>query len=328
MESYYGLSEGRWAPMRAISGADPELVPHVAALSRVPCRIVWQQSGDHLHAYAKFKLPDGRVMMAHATTDLDEMERAISAEVRAELEQGRRREVGLPADGAVSGAEYEVLVAGWLRRKMRKLKNRIKKFAKKTGITKVVKAVAKVAKKALDNPLVQAALAATPYGAAFLVARKATQLAVSAVKGGKKAKQAIKAVAALAKKGDAKAKTMAKLIRSAVQNNRKLLQNVPQLAAAAGADATDVEALEAMTAGAPVPSSYFVGCGADVNNALSDETDIDALQHFAESGAWEGTKWLARRLSLHSQDARPYEYSERDALRDGRYAMGQIRARA
>lgn len=321
-----GLTEGKWAPMRAVSGQD--MAPHVAGLSRVPCRVVWQQSGDHVHAYAKFRLPDGRVMMAHATTDLDAMEREITADVREMLEKQRRQQVGIPAQGAVSGAEYEMYVGGWLRKKLKKLKNRIKQIAKKTGITKVVKAVAKVAKKALNNPLVQAALAATPYGAAFLVARKAAQLAISAAKGGKKAVQAVKAVAQLAKRGDQKAKTLAKMIRTAVQNNRKLLGNVPKLAAAAGADVSDIEALESMVSGAPAPASLFVGCGADVNNSLSDDTDIDALQHFAESGAWEGTKWLAKRLSLHSQDARPYEYSERDALRDGRFAMGQIRARA
>lgn len=300
------MLERRWypEPLTVASGAD-------GGLRRVPCRIVWMQHGDHIHGYAKFRLPDGRVLMAHASTNLEEMEREISAEVRQALEQ---RVVAATAGGyAVS--------AGWLRKKFRKMKRKIKEVAKRTGITKVVKTVAKVAKKALDNPIVQAALATNPYGAAFLAARKGLQLAVSAAKGAKKAKNAISSLVQHAKKGNLKAKNMLKLVRNGVKQHAKLFKNVPALQRVASAGADDVSAFAALAAGAPVALHYFAGCGADVQSDMTDR-DLDALEHFAESGAWEGVRWLADRLSLHSMDARPFEFSKRDALSLGRQSMG------
>lgn len=309
MADYSQFPENRWMPL-AVSGADQ--------ITSIPCRVVWLQQGNHLHAYAKFRVPSGEVLMAHATTDLAHME--------AEITQGIRERLALEApNGAAAG--------GWFKRRMRKLKNRIKRFAKKSGIVKVLKTVHSVVNKALDNPIVQAALASNPYGAAFLAARKAVKVAVSAVKGSLKSRGVLKKMLKLATGGNLKARNFLRLVKNGVKNNAQIFKRLPQLAKfsqAAAAGASEMEQLAALVQGCtgyqPVTSSgaySLVGADTDILGEPTDQ-ELDALEGFAVSGAWEGVRWLASRMSLHSMAQRPDEYSKRDALLDGR-ALGANR---
>lgn len=307
----YGLVEGQWG---MVSGADP-------AVLRVPIRAVYQQHGNHLHIWAKFRA-GGRVVMAHASTDLAQMEREIGERVARELASRAPRGPG----GAISG--------GWFKRKFRRLKNKIKAAAKKTGLTKIVKTVAKVAKKALDNPLVQAALASNPYGAAFLAARKAIQVGVKAVKGSLKARGVLKKMVNFAKGGNLKAKNFLRLVKQGVTGNPALFAKLAPKALKAAqtvtsGDAAELEQLAALVQGCTEPittsAGYWEIAGEDSDGTTDQE--IDFLETVASSGAFEGVRWLGSQLKLRSMDIPP-ELTARGALLLGRQAQGARFARA
>jgi len=310
---FSNLNEGQWGDVHL--GAD-------GGVRRVPCRAVFQQHGNHVHAYAKFRLPTGQVVMAHASTDLAAMEREIDAEVLRRLQLDPRYRGG----GASSG--------GWFKRAFRKAKRALKKVAKKTGIVKVLKAVHKVAQKALDNKWVQGALASNPWGAAFLAARKATQVAFKAFKGSKLGKMALGKLARLAKGGSKKARNVLGLMSKSIKKNPKFwrkrnprlydaLAKLPSHRACVAGDA-EIDALIEGCVDYTEPATsgeYYAIMGADADAETRE--DLDFLETFASSGAFEGARWLVDRLGPHTMDAHPDELTARGALLWGRSAQAQ-----
>lgn len=309
----YDHLENRWGPM--LIGASP-----AAPQGRVHCRVVWQQRGDQIHAWAKFRAM-GKVIMVHASTDVAAIMREIKDEwVRRQMSDLQQRGARHPA-GAVSG--------GWFKKAWRKAKRAIKKVAKKTGVVKVLKAVHGAVEKALDNKWVKMALASNPYGAAFLAAHKATQVAFKAIKGSKIAKAAIRKLKGESDRGSKRAKNVLHLMAKGVKANPGLFNKNSKLhklfAAAAGADPT-VEEIAALVQGctesSPVSAGeYHAVMGADGEPGVGEE--VDFLETFASSGAFDGARWFARRMGLHSMNAHPDELTARGALLWGRTAQGQ-----
>jgi hypothetical protein len=284
------MQEGSW--QNVVMGAD---VPGMQA------RGTLQSNGPFLHAWLKFRLPrDARVYMLHASIDLRQIEEALAAELMAR-----------PNGRAVSGGKIG-----------RRIKEGIKKAAKKIAKSKLVKGIVTVAKKAWNNPLIKGLISATPMGAALVATTAAARVAAKAIKGSIKAKNVLKGIAQRAKRGDADAIKAARLVKQGVKLTgiaRGL--NVPQGAAAAGE-----EEFLAAVVGACVGDGYamgcnmppLVGCGADVPD---DDQELEAFETVATAGAFEGTRWLANRLSIHALN--PNEFNRSDALYLGHQTMVQ-----
>jgi hypothetical protein len=326
---YDHLTEGTWGDLN-VSGAAPYHHGHPGhhghghhGHGHPKCRVVWQQQGQYVHGWGKLRLPGGQVVIVHASTDLAAMEREMTAEIRAKLVREAQGQQG----SAVSG--------GWwkkFKKKLKKIKHKLKAIAKKTGVFKVLKTIHNVVEKALDNPIIKGVLASNPYGAAFLAARQAIhtgiKLVKKAVKGSKKARDLIAKVVHAAKKGHKPSVNAVEMIRKGLQAMKGL---TPQQMSAIFS--------KAMTAAAgshEVWDSIAAGCGCYDDNASAgyyeimggaedQETDheIEALDTFASSGAFEGLRWFVDRMGPHSMTTHPQETTARDALMLGREAYAQ-----
>lgn len=308
--SFDHLQENQWGAVTVTSGA----------YHRANARMVWQEHGGHIHAYAKFRA-GGKVLMVHASTDVAAMEREMEPEARRLLLDAAHAHGVRPAPG-----HQTVESSGWFKRRFRKVRNKLKKIAKKTGVLKVLKTIHKTVEKALDNPLVQAALASNPYGAAFLAARKATKMAFKAIKGSVKSKGRLGQLLKLAKGGNLKAKNILRFVKKQVQLNPKMFKNAQQYASMVKTSGDEMRDLETFVHGCTAPA-YATSGGIEIMgdyNIAGDDADgttdqeIDAVEHFATSGSFEGMRWLAGRLSLHSMAQHPDEMSSRQALSSGR----------
>ena len=265
-------------------------------------RFATQDDGTYLHVYVKFGRPGQRPYMLTASMNLRQLEEAIQQEID-------QRE--LPP-GAVSGGRLG-----------RKIRARLKKVAKKIGSNKLVKGIARVAKKVLDNPLVKGVLAATPGGAAFLAVRAAAKVAAKAVRGGKKAKNFIAEVAHKVKRGDPGALKMARLLKQGIKYSG-VAKRLPMAASAGAYGERDYLAsvLGACLAMSPHTSAaaghYLMVAGDD---GSSDDHEIEAVDMIAASGAFEGVRWAAERLGLHSMVNDPHAFTTRNALMLGHSVM-------
>lgn len=276
-----------WAPVR-ISGYED-----------VPCHAAFEERDGELRAWAQLAPRGKRPMMIYASTNLAEIERELLHKAAAKVPPG-------------------AMSAGFFSR----MKRKIKKVAKKIGRSKLVRAVAKTAKKALNNPLVKVALAANPYGQAFLLARTAGRVAAKAIRGSKRARAAVRKIHhAATRQRNPHARKAMRLMRAAMKQFR--LSPV----SFAGDDDLDFDAIAGACLG-PVAS---VGC--DSWHASGDEdvefgAELDALEEFSTAGMWDGARWLASRLGPHSMVKRPDELTARGALLLGRESMAQRFARA
>lgn len=285
--------EGQWAPI-AISGHD------------VPCQAAWEQRGDKLYAWTKFRPPGRPEMTLHAETDLASIERRIAPVMQAAL----AKRMGIPNHGAAAGWGF-----------MKKLRRKIKRAAKKIGKNKVLRAVVQNTRKVLDNPMVQQALASHPYGQSFLAARAAARVAAKALKGSKRAKNAIRNAARYAKAGVPKAQNMMDMFAQAMNQLTAAQQGYAQFQ---GDDPTDrvLAMLEA-------PAIAGIGCdawhaGGEDAELQSELEMVDTLTpSSAASGAWDGVKWAAHALAPHSMAAVADPFTARSALLDGRAAMAR-----
>jgi hypothetical protein len=183
-------------------------------------KAVWETRGNEIHGWAKF-IPPGwtRPIMVHASTDLAAVERAI----------------GKQLEGAAAGG-----LRSRLRKRFRKVRARIKKVAKKIGKSKVLKGVVRVAKKAINNPIVQAALASNPYGQAFLAATKGIKMIRKARKGVKSARRQVSSLRRSFKRGSPRARQAVRFIRAGLRAQRNL---GPLSRAALGAEANSIDAI-------------------------------------------------------------------------------------
>lgn len=146
-----------------------------------------------MHGWARIQGDLGDTITIHDSVSLGDIEHALARRLNTEV-------------GRLGG----------------RLRNKLKKAAKKVGKSKVLRGVVKVARKALDNPIVQAALASNPYGQAFLAARKGLRMGIQAIKGAKGAKQAIKGVYRSYKRGNPGARNMLSMVRKGMQTYKKL----------------------------------------------------------------------------------------------------------
>lgn len=292
------MQEGAW--QNVLLGAD---VPGMKARGTIV------PNGPFLHAFLKFRLPhDPKVYMVQAHIDLREVEKAINAELAARPE----------AQAAVVGGKI------W-----RKMKKGVKKAVKTIAKNKIVRGVISVAKKAFNNPLIKAALSATPFGAAITATAAAARVAAKAIKGGMKAKKVLSSIAQRAKRGDPDAIKAARIVKKGME----LTGVRPQLTLAAqqqAAAAGEPEYLAAVVGSCVncAPAHYampqVVGCGADEGDA--EDHEVEALEEFATSGAFEGVRWLASRLAPHSMFGAGPNFTKRDALQLGMSLYTQPRA--
>lgn len=269
-------------------------------------RLATQEDDYFLHGYLKFGRPHEKPVMLTVSIDL----RPIEAEVQAELEQRT-------PPGAVSGGRF-----------FRRLKRKIKHAVKKIAHSKLVKGITKIARKVIDNPLVKGVLAATPYGAAFLAVRAAARVAAKAIRGGHKAKAFIAETLHRVKHGDPQALKVARLLKQGI----KYAGIAPklQMSAAAGA-AGERDYLAHMLSAAlqnhppalEAGGRFVAASGEDYG--AGDDHELEAVDMVATSGAFEGVRWLASRLSLHSMVANPDEFTARNALMLGHSVLAAPR---
>jgi hypothetical protein len=244
-------------------------------------------------------------MTLHAETDLAPIERRIAPVMQAAL----ARQMGIPDNGAAAGWGFA-----------KKLRRKIKRAAKKIGKNKVLRAVVQNTRKALDNPMVQQALASHPYGQSFLAARAAARVAAKALKGSKRAKNAIRNAARYAKAGVPKAQNMMDMFAQAMDQLNAAQQGYAQF------QGDSHDRVLAMLEG---PAIAGIGCaswhaGGEDAELQSELEMVDSLTpSSAASGAWDGVKWAAQALSPHSMASVADPFTARSALLDGRAAMAR-----
>lgn len=291
------FQEGAW--QHVALGADVPGIKARGTLQRADEHGRPTPEGPFLHAFLKFRLPrDPKVYMVRAHVDLREIENAIERELEA-------RQPGVTS--AVSGGKI------W-----RKLKRGVKKAVKAIAKNKIVAAVVKVAKKVWNNPLVKGIVSATPWGAAINATAAAARVAAKAIKGATKAKNVLSKIARGARAGNPADIKAARLVKAGMKMTGILPSTPAVQAAAAGNDEGEYLAavLGACVDCQPMRVSvpYAVGCGADEGTDDVSPNEVDALETIATSGAFEGVRWAANRLGLHSMAGRPDEFSKRDAL--------------
>lgn len=276
----------------ALAGADPEERQwRDMPLPNLPmARGTTATVGPYLHAWLKFRLPgDPKVYMVTARVNMAEMLQEVTAHV------GKR----VP-----------------LRKR---IKAKLKKAVKKVARSKIVQAVKKVAKKVWNNPLVKAVISATPMGAAIVATTAAARVAAKAIRGSVKAARTIKSIAARARGGDKGAIKAARLIKAGV----KLTGIAPKLRFRSAGDEPNYLA-EVM--GACLQPNYdvdvppLVGCGAD---EVDDDQELEAVEMFATSGAFEGLRWAAHQLAWRPDMGGPTRFRVADALRLSLEAAGR-----
>jgi len=282
---------GQWASFQ-ISGHE-----------NVPCQAAYTQNGKVLNAWVKFRPPGRPEMTVHADLDLAQLEKEIAPIMQAEMAQ----QMGIPDGGAAAGWGFA-----------KKLMGKVKKAAKKIGKNKVLRAVVDKTRKALDNPMVQQALASHPYGQSFLAARAAARVTAKALKGAPKAKAAIARTVAAARQGDPRAANMMQLFNQSARQ----LTNANQAMARFSGDG-DEYVLDLMRG----PALTQIGCagwhagGEDAELQAELSTIDEFTPATASAGAWEGVKWAAHALAAHPIN--PSGLTARGALLDGRAAMAR-----
>lgn len=285
-------TDGQW---KAIGGAD-DGVQRYALIGF---------DGPVVHGWVQSVRPGQPPGMGYASANLGDLE----AELRA-------------AAGAVSGADVGLFGIG----------KALKKLAKKTGITKVVKKASRLADYALSNPLVKGALAATgPMGMSVIAAHQGYKMLKGYAKRNPKAMRFVKGVVNAAKMGNPRAIKMQRMLRlgqrafgtGAINRYAVRRPGTPprygtrrwgsryrplcprgrvsgDLEAMAGADAAE---LGKWLGGAGVA---YMGeheiedialSGAD-QDAEIDEAIADLKEFTASSGAWEGMALLGEDVGI------------------------------
>jgi len=286
-------------------------------MPNVPARLACGLGDDNvMSAFLKFRDPrDGKVYMVRMCIDVAKIEKELTSQMAQSMVQTAVQNGEQPT-GAVAGGRF--------LRRLKKFKRKIKHFAKKVAHSKLVRGIVKVAKKVINNPLVKMALAVVPGGQAVLATQVAARVAARAIKGHHHSKRAL----AIAQKGvaanDPGSINVARLVKAGVRGSIPINLH----GAVAGCNGSERQYLhtvlgECLQGGSnPTVSAgadnYLMVSGADEQHELQD---IDALREFATSGAWEGARWLAQRLGLHSMISNPSEFSRRDALTSGHAAQ-------
>lgn len=296
-------------------------------------RFVWQQRGAEMHAWARIVWPGHPPIFIHAMTDLD----AIRREMEAHPQIKR----------AITAAGAEV---GWFGSSMFK---KIAKAAKKQGITRVMNQVRGVVAKAMNNPIVQQALMATPYGAAALGIYNGAKMARAAMSGNLKAKNAIQFLSnqtAAGVPGAQKALMFVRQGAAQIQQGQGLAQQLQsgnmdfgsmlqqgsalasQFGGKRGGDlAANIQNAQGLAQTFNAGQVFARSLGDDAASLMqlanlykagddtSDVTpEVEALMTFATAGAFDGMRWLVSRMGLHSMEGRPDELTKRQALMSGR----------
>ena len=137
-----------------------------------------------------------------------------------------------------------------------------------------------------------------------------------------KAKAVLKSIAQRAKAGNPDAIKAARLVKKGMEITGirpQLSLSAQSAAAAAGEPAYLAAIVGACATCAPsnIAVPPIVGCGAyyagpDDSDASAQE--IDALEEFATSGAFEGIRWAAARLAPHAMTSPGAAFTKRDAL--------------
>lgn len=290
----------------------------------VPARLACGLGQDNvLTAHLKFRARDGKVYLVRACLDVSRIEEEVGKQFAQEL---------LAAQPAtVSGDPVEV--GRWLRKKLKKLGGKIKKVAKKIAHSKVVRAVVKTAKKAINNPWVKSALqavaSAVPGGAAAVLAANAARIAAKAIKGAKGAKQLVQSVRRGVAAGEDGSMQAARLLREGMRRHG-LLSPVNAVMGADGRANERAFLYAVLGACDSGPSSLAVAAGADRylvaagcahDISAGEAAELEAFEDFATSGAWEGTRWALNRLAPRSMAAHPNEMTARSLLMLGHAAQ-------
>lgn len=317
------------------------------------CALAIKEHEDRLHGWAKVRGDLGDILTVYDSVPLAPIERQLAASAGDQDDDDDDQDDDQDTD---SGDDTLVGRSRRSRRRSRRKRRRkrifgkLKQVAKKIGKSKLVKGIVKVARKVLDNPLVQTALASNPFGQAFLAARKGLQIGIKAIKGSRKAKAAIKRLHGAYKKGSGAARGVLNFVRKGLQTYKKLSPRM-RLAISRGDEAAAIGAMVGIILSEP-PSSTVVGGviaggefaeimgdgvpvaqrranaarrGAGRIRSSDDHTDeaLDALATFATAGAFAPLRAAVSRLGPHSSIASSRESTLRGALQLGRYAQGQ-----
>lgn len=165
---------------QALGGADTEGVMRYGMIGF---------DGATVHGWVQAQRPGEDPVIGYASADLDELEQELKT--------------------AMTAAGSHEAAAGLFG-----IGKMLKKLARKTGITKVLKTATKLANYALSNPLVKGALAATgPMGMSVLAAHQGYRMLKKYAKGNPKAMRFVKGVVKAARGGNVKAIKMQRMLR-------------------------------------------------------------------------------------------------------------------
>lgn len=267
----------------------------------VKARGVWNQNGKDLNAWLRIDWPNGHSVLLHATTDMTTIE----------------REMGTLPDAAN-------VQSGWFG----------SSFLRKTGITKIAKAVTSIAKKAINNPLIKTALMATPVGQAAFAIQRGAKLVQSALKGDFNAKNFLNFALQQATAGNPTAQQALKLIRAGARQVPQIARFVPQVARYAMPFASFIPGASAVMpaistiqrfarSSGDCDDARWVGlCAGDAGpvpeSSLRLDQDMDAILTFASAGSFEGARYILDRMALQPMEDNPNRFGTRAALLLGR----------
>lgn len=310
-----GMRHGEWM---AIGGADDGGIQRYALLG---------YDGPNVHAWVQSVSPDGQVGMAHATENLNSVENDLNRQITlasGDIESIVGIDPGYAAEAGLFG-----------------IGKLLKKIARKTGITKVLKKASKLADYALSNPWVKGALAATgPMGASIIAAHAGYKMLRRLKRGSKKALRFVKNIARKAKGGNRRAIKMQRMLRMGNRAfgtgamRRYAVGRRPRygtrrfgrryqplcsrgrvsgdLEAISGADSLELDSLIGGWEGdgALMGNDVIVGeemiMGEDAifgaDSDAAEEADMLALNEYAASaGAWEGIALLGADLGMEDE---------------------------
>lgn len=312
-----------WTPTTILGGASHR---------DIPCHVAVGVRGENIVAWARVHFAG----MQHPITltaqaNLADIEKALGRELNLEE---LNDEVEARADAVALGMDAEILGRRSRRRAKRqrrraRIKAKLKHVAKKIGKSKVIRGIAKVAKKVINNPLVKGMLAVVPGGQAVLATQAAAKLAARAIKGGKKAKRAVKAIHSSYKRGNPKAKRMMGLVRQGLKARLRAGGKFGRISGDDLERLTEGQAF-ALIAGECLSGQIYaggcVGLGADVDGADPNDDqaaglEADALATVSDGSAqWEPMRWAILRMGPGFDPGNP-TVTARDALMEGRAAQ-------
>lgn len=288
----------------------------------IPCHVAVGIRGDKICAWARVHFAGmAKPVILSAEANLRDIEKLIGGEALQKLELEELAD-------ARAGIAGEIEIAGRSSRKARRKRRRtrwkegIKRVAKKIGKSKVLRGIAKVAKKVVNNPLVKGVLAVVPGGQAVLAAQAGAKLAARAIKGGKRARQAITTMRGAYQRGNPKAGRMLGYVRQGLQAQLRRGGRFGRLSGDALEQLEDGQAF-ALIAGECLAGYGCVGLGADVmgadpNDDAAARNEADALATFSDGGVM----WEPMRAALSRS------MTARDALLEGREAQASRWQRA